>query len=95
MWRRLRPRFAGQTWLVIGGSEGIGGSAARSAVAAGARVICVARDAAKLAAFAQSTGHPERVQSLDNLAAVCRATGRRAEAAAFEQRAAAARAAAR
>ncbi len=61
-WRRLRPDFHGQTWLVIGGSEGIGGSAARSAVAAGARLISVARDPAKLAAFAQSTAHPERVR---------------------------------
>ena len=60
-WRRLRNDFRGQTWLVVGGSEGIGGSAARSAVAGGATVICVARDTAKLAAFAQSTGAPSRV----------------------------------
>jgi dehydrogenase/reductase SDR family protein 12 len=60
-WRRLDPDFSGRTWLVVGGSEGIGGSAARSAVAAGARVICIGRDAAKLAAFAQSTAHPDRV----------------------------------
>lgn len=60
-WRRLRGDFAGQTWLVVGGSEGIGGSAARSAIAGGAMVICVARDAAKLAAFAASTAAPERV----------------------------------
>lgn len=62
-WRALKPDFRGQTWLVIGGSEGIGGSAARSAVAAGARLICVARDPAKLAAFAQSTEHPEQVHA--------------------------------
>jgi dehydrogenase/reductase SDR family protein 12 len=61
LWRRLKPDFSGRTWLVVGGSEGIGGSAARSAVAAGARVICVGRDAAKLAAFARGTAHPERV----------------------------------
>lgn len=60
-WSRLAPDFRGRTWLVVGGSEGIGGSAARSAVAAGARVICVGRDAAKLAAFAQSTAHPDQV----------------------------------
>ena len=60
-WSRLQPDFRGQTWLVVGGSEGIGGSAARSAVAAGARVISVGRDAAKLAAFAQSTAHPDKV----------------------------------
>ncbi|MGE4243799.1 SDR family NAD(P)-dependent oxidoreductase [Ramlibacter sp.] len=61
LWGRLKPDFRGKTWLVVGGSEGIGGSAARSAVAAGARVICVGRDAGKLAAFAQSTAHPEMV----------------------------------
>jgi len=37
--------FRGQTWLVVGGSEGIGGSAARSAVAAGARNFDGAIDA--------------------------------------------------
>ena len=52
-WRRLRPNFSGQTWLVTGGSEGIGGSAARQAFAAGATIICVARSASKLEAFAQ------------------------------------------
>ncbi len=60
-WRRLKGDFRGQIWLVVGGSEGIGGSAARSAVAGGATVICVARDAAKLQAFAQSTGAANRV----------------------------------
>ena len=60
-WRQPRRDFRGQTWLVTGGSEGIGGSAARSAVEGGATVICVARDAAKLRVFAQSTGAPERV----------------------------------
>lgn len=47
-------QFSGQTWLITGGSEGIGASAARQAAEAGARVICVARDARKLEAFAQS-----------------------------------------
>lgn len=61
LWRRLRPDFSGQTWLVVGGSEGIGGSAARSAVACGATVICVGRSAQKIADFAQSTSAPERV----------------------------------
>lgn len=61
-WRRLRCNFEGQTWLVVGGSEGIGGSAARTAVAGGATVISVGRDATKLAAFAQSTAMPSRVQ---------------------------------
>ena len=33
-WRRLQGDFRGQTWLVVGGSEGIGGSAVRSAAVA-------------------------------------------------------------
>lgn len=62
-WRRLfwrhRPNdFKGQTWLVTGGSEGIGASAARQAAEAGARVICIARDPAKLEAFAKSVNSP-------------------------------------
>lgn len=61
LWRRLKGDFRGQTWLVVGGSEGIGGSAARSAVNGGATVICIGRDGAKLQAFAQATAHPERV----------------------------------
>lgn len=60
-WRRLQGQFTGQTWLVVGGSEGIGGSAARSAIAGGATVINVARNAKKLAAFADSTTHPSKV----------------------------------
>ncbi|MDO9439009.1 SDR family NAD(P)-dependent oxidoreductase [Hydrogenophaga sp.] len=62
-WGSLKPDFRGKTWLVIGGSEGIGGSAARSAVNAGARLISVGRSADKLAAFAQSTEHPDQVQA--------------------------------
>ncbi|WP_043004764.1 SDR family NAD(P)-dependent oxidoreductase [Comamonas testosteroni] len=54
LWRNRPNRFSGQTWLITGGSEGIGASAARQAAEAGARVICVARDARKLEAFAQS-----------------------------------------
>lgn len=61
-WRRINPDFRGQTWLVTGGSEGIGASAARQAVAAGATVICVARDTAKLKAFAASVTRPEALQ---------------------------------
>lgn len=60
-WRRLQGNFTGQTWLVVGGSEGIGGSAARSAVAGGATVINVARNAEKLTAFAHSTADPGKV----------------------------------
>jgi len=61
LWRRFKEDFSGQTWLVTGGSEGIGGSAARSAVNGGATVIVAARDAGKLKAFAESTDHPEKV----------------------------------
>lgn len=60
-WRRTKGDFAGQTWLVTGGSEGIGGSAARSAVAGGATVISVARDIGKLKAFAASVEGPGKV----------------------------------
>ncbi len=60
-WRRVKGNFAGQTWLVTGGSEGIGGAAARSAVEGGANVICVARDIGKLKAFAASVKDPAKV----------------------------------
>ncbi|MEO7937972.1 MAG: SDR family NAD(P)-dependent oxidoreductase [Burkholderiaceae bacterium] len=60
-WPGFKEDFSGQTWLVTGGSEGIGGSAARSAVNGGATVIVAARDAGKLRAFAESTAHPEKV----------------------------------
>jgi dehydrogenase/reductase SDR family member 12 len=61
-WRRRTGDFRGQTWLVVGGSEGIGGAAARAAVEGGATVICVGRNAAKLEAFAQSCVHPGKVE---------------------------------
>ncbi|UUZ69747.1 SDR family NAD(P)-dependent oxidoreductase [Polaromonas sp. P2-4] len=60
-WRPVKGDFVGQTWLVTGGSEGIGGSAARSAVAGGATVISVARDIGKLKAFAASVKGPGKV----------------------------------
>lgn len=53
-WRRTKGDFSGQTWLVTGGSEGIGGSAARSAAAGGATVIPVARDSSKLQSYVAS-----------------------------------------
>jgi dehydrogenase/reductase SDR family member 12 len=61
LWKRIDEDFSGQTWLVTGGSEGIGGSAGRSAVHAGANLIAVARDIGKLKAFAESTDHPRNV----------------------------------
>jgi dehydrogenase/reductase SDR family protein 12 len=57
-WGRIKGQFSGQTWLVVGGSEGIGGAAARSAIAGGATVIAVGRDAAKLQAFQASLQGP-------------------------------------
>ena len=57
-WRSRPNQFTGQTWLVTGGSEGIGASAARQAAMASAKVICVARDAQKLEAFAKSVPSP-------------------------------------
>lgn len=60
-WRPLKGDYRGQTWLVVGGSEGIGGSAARSAVDGGATVIVVGRSAEKIRAFAASTKIPSRV----------------------------------
>jgi len=60
-WRRPKCDFAGQTWLVTGGSEGIGAAAARAAAQGGAAVVCVARDARKLQAFAESVAGPGRI----------------------------------
>ncbi|MEO7242238.1 MAG: SDR family NAD(P)-dependent oxidoreductase [Variovorax sp.] len=62
-WRPIKGDFAGQTWLVTGGSEGIGGSAARSAIDGGATVIIAARSLDKMKAFAASTTHPGKVQT--------------------------------
>ena len=61
LWSRFKQDFSGQSWLVTGGSEGIGGSAARSAVNGGATVIVAARDAGKIKVFADSTDHPDKV----------------------------------
>lgn len=58
LWGRIKGQFGGQTWLVVGGSEGIGGSAVRSAIAGGATVIAVARDPVKLQAFKDSLQGP-------------------------------------
>ena len=60
-WQRIKGDFKGQTWLVTGGSEGIGGSTARSAIAGGATVISVARDGGKLKAFAASVQGPGKL----------------------------------
>lgn len=54
--RRFARDFSGQTWLVLGGSEGIG-----AAAAGGATVVAAARNADKLRAFAASVREPGRV----------------------------------
>nr|WP_304952648.1 SDR family NAD(P)-dependent oxidoreductase [Xylophilus sp. ASV27] len=64
LWSRRPNQFGDQTWLVTGGSEGIGASAARQAAEGGARVICVARDARKLEAFAHSVKAPIAIRHL-------------------------------
>lgn len=60
-WRRLRGDYHSQTWVVVGGSEGIGGSAVRSAVAGGARVIVIARDPRKIEGFMATLEGPGQV----------------------------------
>ena len=59
--RRFKRNFLGQTWLVLGGSEGIGAAAGREAAHGGATVIAVARDIDKLRAFAESVRGPGSV----------------------------------
>ncbi len=60
-WRRTNLQCKGQTWLITGGSEGIGAAAAIQALRGGAQVICVARDRNKLQQFSDASVHPERV----------------------------------
>ncbi|GAB4143665.1 MAG: SDR family oxidoreductase [Sphingomonadales bacterium] len=47
-WSRIDPDFAGQTWLVTGGSAGIGQAIALEAARRGARVVITGRNLAKL-----------------------------------------------
>jgi len=51
-WKSFKPDFTGQTWLVSGGSDGIGKAAVVGAASAGARVFAVARREDKLRAVA-------------------------------------------
>lgn len=53
-WRSAKPDFSGQTWLVTGGSDGIGRATVIGAANAGAKVVAVARGADKLEAVANS-----------------------------------------
>jgi dehydrogenase/reductase SDR family protein 12 len=57
-WGRLRGDYRGQTWVVVGGSEGIGAATVRAAVAGGAHVVVIARDAQKSHAFLQTLQGP-------------------------------------
>jgi dehydrogenase/reductase SDR family member 12 len=65
-WRKMKPRFNNQHWLVTGASGGLGRAIALSAVRAGARVTAVARSPEKLAALAleASTGLTTKVCDL-------------------------------
>jgi dehydrogenase/reductase SDR family protein 12 len=49
-WERFTPDFRGQRWLVTGGSGGIGEHLVLAAARAGAEVVAVARNPAKLEA---------------------------------------------
>lgn len=59
-WSEL-PRLDGQRWLVSGASGGIGAAIVGGAVARGATVIAVARDADKLNRLRAQMDAPERV----------------------------------
>jgi dehydrogenase/reductase SDR family protein 12 len=61
-WQRCRWDFSGQTWLVTGASGGLGRAATIAAAQAGAQVIAVARDAAKLDALVTSLSEPLRTR---------------------------------
>lgn len=52
----MNTRLAGKSLVVIGGTSGLGLSAARAFVAAGARVVVMGRDAAKVAAAEEALG---------------------------------------
>ena len=55
-WPRFVPDFQGQRWLVTGASGGLGGYIALAAARAGAEVVAVARNPAKLAALQSAAG---------------------------------------
>lgn len=62
----MKPEFNAQTWLVAGGSAGIGGSVVTTAAEAGATVIATARgkeqlDAVVLASSGSGRVIPEQV----------------------------------
>ena len=55
-WPRFVPEFQGQRWLVTGASGGLGGYIALAAARAGAEVVAVARNPAKLEALRAAAG---------------------------------------
>jgi dehydrogenase/reductase SDR family protein 12 len=60
-WKRDKRDFSGQTWLVTGGSDGIGRATVAGAALAGANVYAVARGKEKLQGVADSIAGPGRV----------------------------------
>jgi dehydrogenase/reductase SDR family protein 12 len=60
-WKSSKPDFTGQTWLVSGGSDGIGRATVTAAANAGATVHAVARGADKLQAVVNSITGSGRV----------------------------------
>lgn len=68
-WPSHTSNYSGQHWVVTGASGGLGGAIVLAALAGGARVTAVARDAAKLDALrerARSAGLPApRIETCD------------------------------
>lgn len=60
-WKSGKPDFSGQSWLVSGGSDGIGRATVVGAADAGATVYAVARGEEKLSAVASSVQGGGRV----------------------------------
>jgi dehydrogenase/reductase SDR family protein 12 len=60
-WKSSKPDFTGQTWLVTGGSDGIGRATVTGAANVGATVYAVARGEDKLRDVAQSITGSGRV----------------------------------
>ena len=61
----VQPPLAGKSLVVIGGTSGLGLSAARAFVEAGARVLVVGRDAANAERAAATLGESARAISAD------------------------------
>ena len=71
LWNTTKPSFAGERWLVTGGSDGIGREIAAQAAAAGAEVHVVGRDVNKLKALSSLPGHwTVHAEDLSNMRSV-------------------------